>query len=207
VEPVISCKARDAPQDAQGFDGASGFSLSHVFYFQAKLIAESRHCLLGAGIAAGHEHGGLAALELRVDHGGRTGRIEGLDEVGAGKLLLQLLHQGFIMVREKFQYPIRGRCIGDGIGGIYDDLACNVAASGGVEGLQGHSTLDRQHNHIGEFGRLGKASNLGLWIGGSEILELCPITRAQRQFMTVFEEARAQRLGYIARTQNANFHF
>src|SRR5271167_36032 len=83
VRPVIAKKARDAPEHAQGFDGARSRYAAHICRFPTELILNLAHGLLGCFMIAADEHGWLAALELRIHHAGVADRIEGLHEVRA----------------------------------------------------------------------------------------------------------------------------
>ena len=68
VDPVIAKKAWNTPQHAQRFNGARGFRFAHVRFFPAELIEDLADNFFRLFVVAANEHGGCAALKLRIDH-------------------------------------------------------------------------------------------------------------------------------------------
>src|ERR1700691_1869058 len=88
VGPFVACESLDAPQHAQRFDSACRFRRAHIGGLPAKLIQDFGHDLLCCFIVAADEHGRSGSGKLRVDETRVADGTEGLDEVGARKLLL-----------------------------------------------------------------------------------------------------------------------
>src|SRR3954447_16832455 len=68
VRPLVAQEARDAPEDAEGLDGARRLGGPHVRGLPAELVEDARRVSLGAVVVAADEHRGLALLVLRLDH-------------------------------------------------------------------------------------------------------------------------------------------
>src|SRR5688572_1705379 len=88
VPPFVPQETGNAPEHAQGLDGASRFRLAHVCRFPPELIEDPAHDLLRRFVIAADEHRRPAARELRIHHARVSDGIECLDEVGRFELFL-----------------------------------------------------------------------------------------------------------------------
>src|SRR5262249_18107252 len=85
-------------------------------------------------------------------------------------------------------------------------LAGKVRGARGLERVERHIALHRQHDKLAELGRVGEASSRRPPMLRQKILQLAGIARAERDLMAVFDKPGGERLGYIAGSQNPHFH-
>ena len=158
------------------------------------------HDRLGLVVVAANEHGGFAALELRIDHHGVADRAERLDEVRVGEGVLQALHQGLIEVGEKLQHAVGRWRFGDGVGGIDHRLAGQVGRARRLERFKRGSALDREHDKFAKLRGVGGAAGKCTVILREEIGKLSGIARTEHHLVSMLEEAAGQSFGHVARS-------
>ena len=86
------------------------------------------------------------------------------------------------------------------------ELAGKVRSTRGLERVERHRAFHRQHDDPAEFGRIGEASGVRPLMLRQKILQFDGIARAERDLMAVFDKPGGERLGHIARSQDADFH-
>lgn len=196
--PLVVEEARDAPEHAEGFDGAGGFGGSHVGGLPAELVEDGGDLGLGLRVAAADEHGGLAFLVRRVDHAGVADGVEGFDEVGLRELGLEGFEQGFVGAGEEAEDSVGGRGVFDWVGGVDDCLALEVVGAGFAEGFGGDRAFDGEDDDVAEAGDFGEGSGLGAGVGGLPVGELGGGSGAEHDLVVVLEESAAEGFGYFA---------
>ena len=118
--------------------------------------------------------------------------IEGLHKARAFKLALQALHQRLIKILEEPQDAVCGCVVCDRVRLIDDELFRQICVASVAQDLRRDRSIDRQHDHLAELCRIGKATDPTSGMLSDPVLQLGRRTRSHHDGMAMLQKAASQ---------------